>query len=137
MSMWKPMAEKVLWTFVQAAAVAFAAASSLDWSAGRAALAAGVAAVVTLGLSAVSAEAVREDLGFYRELGLRVVRSSVAAFLSFLLVDPGAVLTGKAWQGAVGAAAMAALVVVKGMAAQFVGDPDSPATLRSVPSGEA
>jgi hypothetical protein len=93
--------------------------------------------VVTLGLSAVSAEAVREDLGFYRELGLRVVRSSVAAFLSFLLVDPGAVLTGKAWQGAVGAAAMAALVVVKGMAAQFVGDPDSPATLRSVPSGEA
>jgi hypothetical protein len=124
-----PIVEKVGWTFVQAGIVALLAVGTLDWSATKAGIAAGVTAVITLGLSSVTAAAIPVGLPFYTDLGLRIARSSSAAFLAFLLVDPQAVLVGETWQGALGAAGMAVLVAIKGGGARFIGDKDSPATL--------
>lgn len=126
-----PIAEKVLWTFVQGFLVALLGVSEFDWTNGQAAIAAGITAVITLALASVTAAAVPEGLPFYNDLALRVARSGSAAFLSFLLIEPDAVLTGQAWKGAVGAAGMAALVIIKGGAARFIGNGNTAATLPS------
>lgn len=124
------LAERVAWTFVQAFLVAwFAGGAVFDWTVGRAAVAAGVAAVVTLALNAVQGAAIPKGLGFYTDAGLRVARSASAAFLAFLLVEPQAVLSGRVWEGAVGSAAVAALAALKAVAARAVGNPDTAATL--------
>lgn len=121
--------EKVGWTFVQAFLVALLGVSELDWTTTQAAIAAGITAVFTLALASVQGAVIPVGLPFYTDLGLRIARSSAAAFLAYLLVEPGAVLAGETWQGAVGAAGMAALVVIKGGAAHFIGNPNSAATL--------
>ena len=124
------IAEKVLWTFVQAFAVAVCAVGTpLDWSLGTAGVAAGVAAVITLGLSAVTAASLPTNLTPYADIALRVARTGVAAFLSYLLVEPDAILMGRVWQGAVGAAGVALLAACKGELGRMVGNYDSPATL--------
>lgn len=121
--------EKVGWTFVQAFLVAYLGATELGWTATQAGIAAGVTAVLTLAMASVTASVVPAGLPFYTDLGLRIARSAAAAFLAYLLVEPGAVLMGETWQGAVGAAGMAILVAVKGGAAHFIGNPASAATL--------
>jgi hypothetical protein len=130
---WANIVERTAWTFVQAFLVSLLATSesTLDWSTAQAATAAGVAAIVTLALSAVQGASLPEAVGFYTDLGLRIARSGAAAFLAFLLVEPSAILNGDVWQGALGAAGMAALVTVKGFAAGRVGQDFSPATLPS------
>lgn len=121
--------EKVGWTFAQAFLIALLGMSELDWTATEAALAAGVTAVVTLALASVQSAAIPVGLPFYSDLGLRIARSAAAAFLSYLIVEPGAVLAGDTWQGAAAAAGMAILVALKGGAARFIGNPDTAATL--------
>jgi hypothetical protein len=121
--------EKVGWTFVQAFLVALLGTTELDWTTGQAAIAAGVTAVFTLAFASITSAVIPIGLPFYTDLMLRISRSAAAAFFAYLLVEPGAVLEGQAWQGAVGAAGMAVLVVVKGAAAHFVGNPDSAALL--------
>lgn len=124
------VAERVVWTFVQAFLVAwFAGGAVFDWTVSTAALAAGVAAVVTLALNAVQNATIPQHVGFYTDAGLRVARSASAAFLAFLLVEPEAILTGRVWEGAAGAAAVAALAAVKAVAARVVGNPSTAATL--------
>lgn len=121
--------EKVGWTFVQAFLLAFLAMSELGWTAAEAGIAAGVTAVLTLAMSSVTAAVIPVGLPFYTDLMLRILRSGAAAFLAFLLVEPGAVLAGETWQGALGAAGMAVLVALKGGAARFIGNPNSAAIL--------
>ena len=121
--------EKVGWTFAQAFLIALLGMSELDWTATEAAIAAGVTAVVTLALASVQGAAIPVGLPFYSDLGLRIARSAAAAFLSYLIVEPGAVLAGDTWQGAAAAAGMAILVALKGGAARFIGNPDTAATL--------
>ncbi len=122
--------EKVLWTFVQAFAVSICAVgTSLDWTVATAAAAAGIAAVITLGLAAVTEASVPTNLTPYADVILRVTRTAVAAFLSYLLVEPDAVLSGRVWQGALGAAGVALLAGIKGEMSMFVGNVESAATL--------
>lgn len=121
--------ERVGWTFAQAFLVALLGMSELDWTATEAAIAAGVTAVITLALASVQGAVIPVGLPFYTDLGLRIARSSAAAFLSYLIVEPGAVLAGDTWQGAAAAAGMAILVALKGGAARFTGNPNTAATL--------
>ena len=121
--------EKVGWTFAQAFLVALLGMNELGWTSTEAAIAAGVTAVLTLAMASVQGAAIPVGLPFYTDLGLRIARSAAAAFLAYLLVEPGAVLAGETWQGALGAAGMAILVALKGGAARFIGNPTSAATL--------
>lgn len=121
--------ERVGWTFAQAFLVALLGMSELDWTATEAAIAAGVTAVITLALASVQGAVIPVGLPFYTDLGLRIARSSAAAFLSYLIVEPGAVLAGDTWQGAAAAAGMAILVALKGGASRFIGNPNTAATL--------
>ncbi|MFZ4431561.1 MAG: hypothetical protein ACOYOQ_00040 [Microthrixaceae bacterium] len=126
---WASIIEKAAWTFVQAFLVGLLAVPTLDWSTAKVALAAGVAALISFALASVNAAALPEGNGFYTDLGLRLGRTGVAAFLSFLLIDQSAVLTGDVWKGAAGAAGAAVLVALKGAASKFVGSGFSAALL--------
>jgi hypothetical protein len=125
------MLEKAAWTFGQAFVVAFLAvpSGSLGWDGTKMATAAGVAAVITLALAAVQSSSIPEGVGLHLDVLLRVVRSGAAAFLSFLLVEPAALLEGRVWQGALAAAGMAVVVAAKGYTATLIGSRTSAATL--------
>lgn len=125
------IAEKVGWTFAQTFVVALVAGERLGWDTARMAAAAGVAAVITLALSAVQSSSIPEGVGLQLDVVLRVARSGAAAFLAFLLVEPGALLEGRVWQGAAGAAMVAAVAAAKGVLAGKVGSVGSAALLPS------
>lgn len=124
------IAEKVIWQFLMAFAVAMLGVTTMDWSTAQAAAVAGVAAVITLALNSVNAAVIPAGMSFYLDLLLRVLRSAASAFLAFLAAVPMLDLAdGDMWRGAVGAAGVAILTVVKGGAAHVVGNPMTAAVL--------
>lgn len=127
-SMWASIAEKVVLQFIEAYLGVLLVGQALDWSQNQVALAAGVSAVVTLGLAAVNAAAIPPNLSFYEDLGLRVARGGASVFLATLLMEPE-ILSLAAWEAAGAAAISGVLVVVKGAISKRVGNSESAALL--------
>lgn len=122
------LAEKVVWTYVQAliALLLVGGGLSADGLTTDLAIAALPAAltVVANGIPMVPA-----GLPFAVDLVFRVLRSAAATFLGFLLAVPTFNLDVSTLRAAGTAALVAVLVVVKGAAASKIGDPATPATL--------
>lgn len=122
------LAEKVLWTYVQAVIVLLLAGGGLnaDGLTTDLAIAALPAALTVLANGIPQAPA---GLPFAVDLLWRVVRSGAAAFIGFLLAVPVFNLDATTLRAAGSAALVAVLVVVKGAIASKLGDPATPATL--------
>jgi uncharacterized protein YkwD len=118
--------EKVAWTFGQA----LLASPALDSAAGPSdVLLVAVISAVATGLLALLDW---PDLPYWGEVALRAARTFVATFAGALTAST-VVFNASALHSAGFAALAAALAVVKGAAAQYVGDPNDPATLPAEP----
>lgn len=126
------LAEKAVWTYLQALLALVLASGTLDLNTSfstEAAIAALPAAITVIanGLPAVS-----QGLPFAQDLLWRAVRSFAAAFLGVLLAQPIFTLQRSVGEAALLAGLTAALVVVKGAVASKVGDRSSAALAPSL-----
>jgi hypothetical protein len=121
----RSLIEKAVWTYVQAVATLALVGGSLVFN--KELAIAALPAALTVVANGMPAVAV--GLPFKVDLALRVVRSYAAAFLGFLLSQPVFHLDASVGKAASMAGVMAVLVVVKGVAAKQVGDPNTAATL--------
>lgn len=124
----RQLAEKAVWTYIQALLALVLAANGIAGASLSFTTAMAVAAlpaaltVIANGLPQVSG-----GLPFATDLTFRVIRSFAAAFLGFLLAMPVFTLDWSSGKAALLAGLTAALAVVKGAAASRIGDSSSPA----------
>lgn len=121
------LAEKAIWTYVQALIVAILSSGQTDINLTTALLVATLPAGLTVVANGMPV--VLENVSFGVQLAYRVVRSFTASFLGFLLAASVFTLQAGALRSAAMAGLVSVLVIVKGLIAQRIGDLDSPATL--------
>ncbi len=121
------LAEKVLWTYVQAFIMVLVVGDVLNTSTLQAAAIAAIPAAITTAINALPA--VPTGLPFYVDLTLRVIRTYVAAFLGLLVALPTFELSYSVGVAAAAGAIPAALAVLKGGLAAKVGNRSSAALL--------
>lgn len=122
------LAEKAIWTFLQAFAGFLLTAQILDASTANAATLAAVAATGTVVANGVPGVPV--GLPFGVDVALRAVRTFAVSFLTLFFGAPVFELSTSAANAALIAAIPAALAVVKAGAASRIGDPSTASTLR-------
>jgi hypothetical protein len=150
---WRPVVsvlEKAVWQYLQAFIVGLLANQffdRIDLGVAQVAAVAAIPTLFTVLVNAIKDAQVPSVLPLQMQIALRTLRAGAAAFGGFLIaaipielarVSPGAVdvslLFTSLWHAAIGAAGVAVLTAIKGELAQFVGDPNSPATLPTAPS---
>lgn len=121
------LAEKVLWTYLQALAAILLAGTVLDVSTAQAAAMAALPAALTVVANGLPI--VPEGLRFGVDLVLRSVRTYAVSFLGFLLALPVFSLDYSVLAAASTAALPAVLALIKATAASHLGTTGTAATL--------